>query len=143
MKRLSKPHPNQPNFSWDVDSPARTARLRMVELPTDDSRDPKQQAIFPREDFWVPVAVVNGNVHILPGVPRLCEIRPESYHLLNKPLNCYSPGALRGPKSDHPPALGRSWREGHMPHPHLHAAARERGGSVPDAARREGRAEGR
>jgi len=76
MKRLSKPHPNQPNFSWDVDSPVRTARLRMVELPLDESRDPEPQALFLKDDLWVPVAVVNGNVHILPGVPRLCESRP-------------------------------------------------------------------
>jgi hypothetical protein len=73
MKKLSRPHKSQPNFSWDVDSPAKTARLRMVELPTDESRDLDKQALFPRDDLWVPVAVVNGNVHILPGVPRLCE----------------------------------------------------------------------
>lgn len=71
MKKLSKPHPNQPNFSWDVDSPARKAKLRMIELPTDDSRDLKQQVLFPCDDLWVPVACINGNVHILPGVPRL------------------------------------------------------------------------
>ncbi|KAI1638688.1 molybdopterin binding domain-containing protein [Biscogniauxia mediterranea] len=73
MKKLSRPHRAQPDFSWDVESPARTARLRMVELPADESRDPAGQALFPRDDFWVPVAVVNGNVHILPGVPKLFE----------------------------------------------------------------------
>jgi molybdopterin-biosynthesis enzyme MoeA-like protein len=73
MKRLSKPHPNQPNFSWDVDSPALKAKLRMVELPLDDSRDINQQVIFPNQDLWVPVACVNDNIHILPGVPRLFE----------------------------------------------------------------------
>lgn len=73
MKRFSKPHPSQPNFSWDVDSPEKTAKLRMVELPTDDSRDSQSQAIFPTDDLWVPVACINGNVHILPGVPRLFE----------------------------------------------------------------------
>lgn len=73
MKRLSKPHPAQPDFSWDVDSPAKKAKLRMIELPTDDSRDIALQAVFPREDLWVPVAIVNGNLHILPGVPRLFE----------------------------------------------------------------------
>ncbi|EKJ67402.1 hypothetical protein FPSE_12420 [Fusarium pseudograminearum CS3096] len=71
MKLLSKPHPNQPTFDWEVDSPARRAKLRMAELPTDESRDPKKQVIFPQEDLWVPVSVVNGNIHILPGVPRL------------------------------------------------------------------------
>ncbi|KAI1339518.1 molybdopterin binding domain-containing protein [Xylariaceae sp. FL0016] len=73
MKKLSKPHKSQPNFSWDVESAAKTARLRMVELPIDDSRDPSKQVLFTRDDLWVPVAVVNGNIHILPGVPRLFE----------------------------------------------------------------------
>lgn len=73
MKNLSKPNKSQPNFSWDVDSPARTARLRMVELPIDESRDLSKQALFPLDDKWVPVSVVNGNVHILPGVPGLCK----------------------------------------------------------------------
>ena len=73
MKRLSKPHKSQPDFSWDKPSPALTAKLRMIELPTDESRDLKDQVLFPVEDLWVPVNVVNGNVHILPGVPRLFE----------------------------------------------------------------------
>lgn len=74
MKAISRPNKTQPNFSWDVDSPAKTARLRMVELPIDESRDLSKQVLFPRDDLWVPVAVVNGNIHILPGVPRLCKL---------------------------------------------------------------------
>ncbi|KAI1435719.1 molybdopterin binding domain-containing protein [Xylaria sp. CBS 124048] len=73
MKRLSKPHKSQPNFDWDVDSPAKTARLRMVELPIDESRDLDKQVLFPQEEMWVPVSVVNENVHILPGVPKIFE----------------------------------------------------------------------
>lgn len=73
MKKLSRPRPGEGPFNWDVESPAKTAKLRMVELPTDDSVSLEKQFLFPREDLWVPVAVVNGNVHILPGVPRLCE----------------------------------------------------------------------
>ncbi|KAI0132864.1 molybdopterin binding domain-containing protein [Xylariales sp. AK1849] len=73
MKKLSKPNKKEPNFSWDVDSPQKTARLRMVELPLDESRDSSKQVLFPRDDLWVPVSVVNGNIHILPGVPRLFE----------------------------------------------------------------------
>jgi molybdopterin-biosynthesis enzyme MoeA-like protein len=73
MKKLSRPHPSQPNFNWDEDSPAKKAKLRMIELPTDESRDIKKQVLFPVEELWVPVACVNGNVHILPGVPRLFE----------------------------------------------------------------------
>lgn len=73
MKKLSKPHPSQPRFDWETDSPALKAKLRMVELPTDEKRPMDEQFVFPHEDLWVPVAVVNGNVHILPGVPRLCK----------------------------------------------------------------------
>jgi hypothetical protein len=73
MKKLSTAHPSQPNFSWDEDTPARRAKFRMIELPTDESRDMKMQVLFPQEQLWVPVSVVNGNVHILPGVPYLFE----------------------------------------------------------------------
>ncbi|KAK6082619.1 molybdenum cofactor synthesis domain-containing protein [Seiridium cupressi] len=73
MVQLSKPRKSEPNFSWDVDSPAKAARLRMVQLPIDESRDLAKQAVFPRDNLWVPVSVVNGNIHILPGVPRLFE----------------------------------------------------------------------
>lgn len=73
MKKLSRPHPMQPNFDWDTPSPALTAKLRMVELPFDEKIPAEKQALFVAEDMWVPIAVVNGNVHILPGVPRLFE----------------------------------------------------------------------
>jgi len=73
MKRLSKPHPSQQNFSWDVDSPARKAKLRMIELPYDTKLPDEDQVIFVAEDLWVPINVVNGNIHILPGIPRLFE----------------------------------------------------------------------
>ncbi|OJJ50860.1 hypothetical protein ASPZODRAFT_126813 [Penicilliopsis zonata CBS 506.65] len=73
MKVLSKPHPMQPNFDWETPSPGLTAKLRMVELPFDSSLPAEDQALFVAEDMWVPIAVVNGNVHILPGVPRLFE----------------------------------------------------------------------
>lgn len=97
MKKLSKPHPSQPNFNWDVESPAKTARLRMVELPTDEARDLKSQAIFPLEDVWVPVACINGNVHVLPGIPRLFErlldgLKP---HLLPRLTDPDGKGTLR------------------------------------------------
>jgi len=73
MKKLSKPHKSQPNFSWDTPSAALTAKLRMAELPFDETKDEKDQVIFVKDDLWVPISVVNGNVHILPGVPRLFE----------------------------------------------------------------------
>lgn len=73
MKRLSKPHKSQPDFDWNVPSAALTAKKRMVELPIDDSIPDEDQVVFVSESLWVPVSVVNGNVHILPGVPRLFE----------------------------------------------------------------------
>lgn len=72
MKELSKPKEGQPPFDWDKKSDALSAKLRMIELPKDKSRKDEEQYIFPCENLWVPVAVVNGNVHILPGVPTLC-----------------------------------------------------------------------
>ncbi|TKA82469.1 hypothetical protein B0A55_02174 [Friedmanniomyces simplex] len=73
MRRLSKPRPGQEGFSWEVDSPARRAKMRMVELPYDTKLPDEDQVIFTAEDLWVPVNVVNGNIHILPGIPRLFE----------------------------------------------------------------------
>ena len=71
MKALSKPHASQPNFSWDKPSQALEAKKRMIRLPIDESRDEAGQVIFVDENLWVPISVVNGNIHILPGVPRL------------------------------------------------------------------------
>ncbi|KAM3440669.1 hypothetical protein NHJ13734_003198 [Beauveria thailandica] len=71
MKLLAKPHPSQPKFNWDEDSPDLRAKMRMVYLPTDESRPLTDQFLFTSEELWVPVSVVNGNVHILPGIPRL------------------------------------------------------------------------
>lgn len=73
MKALSKPHPFQPAFDWDTPSPALTAKLRMVEIPHDETVPLVHQAVFVADDMWVPIAIVNGNIHILPGVPRLFE----------------------------------------------------------------------
>ncbi|KAL9128502.1 MAG: hypothetical protein Q9217_002828 [Psora testacea] len=71
MKKLSKPHRSQPNFSFDVPSPALEAKKRMIRLPIDTSRSEEGQVLFVNEELWVPISVVNGNIHILPGVPRL------------------------------------------------------------------------
>lgn len=73
MKKLSRPHPSQPNFDWETPSAALTAKKRMIELPYDKSLPDEDQVIFTSPDLWVPVSVVNGNIHILPGVPRLFE----------------------------------------------------------------------
>ncbi|KAL5113412.1 hypothetical protein ACEQ8H_008709 [Pleosporales sp. CAS-2024a] len=73
MKRLSKPHKSQPDFSWDAPSAALRAKKRMVELPLDEKVADEEQVVFVNETLWVPVSVVNGNIYILPGVPRLFE----------------------------------------------------------------------
>jgi molybdopterin-biosynthesis enzyme MoeA-like protein len=73
MKKLSKPHKSQADFDWNVPSAALTAKKRMVELPLDENTPDEDQVIFVNETLWVPVSVVNGNIHILPGVPRLFE----------------------------------------------------------------------
>jgi molybdopterin-biosynthesis enzyme MoeA-like protein len=71
MKRLSRPHPSQLNFTFDKPSAQLTAKKRMIELPLDETRDEKSQVLFVDDNLWVPINVVNGNIHILPGVPRL------------------------------------------------------------------------
>lgn len=53
MKRLSKPHKLTPDFDWNVDSPARAAKYRMLYLPTDESRDLKEQFLFVSSELWV------------------------------------------------------------------------------------------
>ena len=73
MRALSRPNKQQPNFSWDEDTPQRTARYRMIELPYDKNLPDEDQVIFVADDLWVPISVVNGNVHIFPGIPRLFE----------------------------------------------------------------------
>ncbi|KAL9096954.1 MAG: hypothetical protein Q9165_000918 [Trypethelium subeluteriae] len=73
MKRLSRPHPSQPNFNWDEPSPALEAKKRMIILPHDEKLQDEDQVVFVDEGLWVPINVVNGNIHILPGVPRLFE----------------------------------------------------------------------
>jgi len=43
----------------------------MIELPLDTSRPLTDQVVFTDDELWVPLCIVNGNIHILPGVPRL------------------------------------------------------------------------
>ena len=45
----------------------------MAQLPYDPKIPEEEQVLFVRDDLWVPISVVNGNIHILPGVPRLFE----------------------------------------------------------------------
>ena len=71
MKTLSKSRPSQPKFSYDIPSPALEAKKRMIRLPIDTSRSEEGQVLFVDDSLWVPISVVNGNIHVLPGVPRL------------------------------------------------------------------------
>ena len=45
----------------------------MIRLPIDESRPEQDQVLFVKDELWVPISVVNENIHILPGVPRLFE----------------------------------------------------------------------
>ena len=47
--------------------------MRMAQLPWDNAKSEDEQVVFVNPELWVPISVVNGNVHILPGVPRLFE----------------------------------------------------------------------
>jgi len=79
MRRLSRP---ETGFDWAADTPQRTAKLRMARFPLsrssgadvaeDDTESTRDSVIFVEDNLWVPVVVVNGNIHVLPGVPQLC-----------------------------------------------------------------------
>lgn len=90
MQKFSRPHKSQPNFDWNTPSPALTAKLRMAQLPTHPNIPDEEQVLYVKEDLWVPISVVNGNIHILPGVPRLFEallegMKPRILPLLKDP----------------------------------------------------------
>ncbi|TGZ83405.1 Molybdopterin binding protein [Ascodesmis nigricans] len=55
------------DFDWETPSATLKARLRMSELPTGEGCN----VLYVDDSVWVPVAVVGGNVHVLPGVPKI------------------------------------------------------------------------
>lgn len=67
MREISAARPNAPSYDWDTPSAMLTARMRMAQLPS----GPGTKVYFPCPSLWVPVAVVGGNVHVLPGIPRI------------------------------------------------------------------------
>ncbi|KAK6363803.1 hypothetical protein TWF730_001213 [Orbilia blumenaviensis] len=67
MRRLWKSKRNEASFDWDTPSPRLSAKLRMATLPTGTGC----RAYFPSDELWVPIAIVNENIHILPGIPLL------------------------------------------------------------------------
>src|SRR5436190_18086387 len=60
MERLS-----ERKFDNTATDEATIARKRMALFPS------KAEVLFPAKDLWVPVVIVNRNIFILPGVPRL------------------------------------------------------------------------
>jgi molybdopterin-biosynthesis enzyme MoeA-like protein len=85
MIRLHRPSRHHPKFDWTAPSDALTARKRMVELPLDQTRPLADQAVFTADDLWVPLNIVNGNVHVLPGVPRLFTRMLDGYREFLRP----------------------------------------------------------
>ncbi|KAF3929629.1 hypothetical protein ABW20_dc0102621 [Dactylellina cionopaga] len=67
MKDLWVSKRNEPFFDWDTPSPRLSAKLRMATLPT----GPGCRMFFPSDDLWVPISIVNENIHIFPGIPLL------------------------------------------------------------------------
>ena len=67
MRRLARKREGAPPFDWDTPRAALTARMRMAMLPSGENTS----VVFVNDDLWVPICVVNRNVHILPGVPRI------------------------------------------------------------------------
>lgn len=61
MKRLALYTPK--------DDSAKKAQLRMATIPSGDN----VECIYISDDLWVPVVSINGQVHILPGVPQIFE----------------------------------------------------------------------
>ncbi|KAI9928683.1 hypothetical protein ASPWEDRAFT_127527 [Aspergillus wentii DTO 134E9] len=59
----------RPDTPVDEESPKFKALLREINIPVDSRRPLEEQAIFNLEDSYSPVPVVNGNIHMLPGVP--------------------------------------------------------------------------
>lgn len=62
----------------------------MAQLPTASNIPDEEQVLYVKEDLWVPISVVNRNIHILPGVPRLFEtllegLKPRILPLLKDP----------------------------------------------------------
>ena len=67
MREVSKTRPDMKDFDWDTPSPALSARMRMATLPSGEG----VRNLYVEESMWVPVCVVNYNVHVLPGIPRI------------------------------------------------------------------------
>jgi molybdenum cofactor synthesis domain-containing protein len=58
------------DVDWTQDTPQNKARIKMVTLPIDTSRSVVGEQVFFADGTYTPLCIVNGNVHILPGVHR-------------------------------------------------------------------------
>ncbi|KAI5806790.1 MoaB/Mog domain-containing protein [Peziza echinospora] len=83
MKHISKTRPRkalEEEQDWETPSKQLTARLRMATFPEGEGVSVE----FVDESLWVPIVIVNRNVHILPGIPTL----------FTQLLNAYKPRLL-------------------------------------------------
>jgi len=89
MRKYSKPKPDAPPFDWDKETPQRTARMRMAQLPT----GPNCDVLYVSDSLWVPIAVVNYNVHVC----RPCSQKLSfTLHVRNQNINLnYKIGSAR------------------------------------------------
>ncbi|KAF3913046.1 hypothetical protein ABW21_db0206317 [Orbilia brochopaga] len=81
MQQLWVSKRNEPTFDWTTPSPRLSAKLRMATLPT----GPKCHIHYPSTDLWVPISIVNDNVHILPGIPLLFQQMLDGYEAALQP----------------------------------------------------------
>ncbi|ORY86268.1 MoaB/Mog domain-containing protein, partial [Protomyces lactucae-debilis] len=65
LERMKKLSTRAINWDQPSDHPEVIARKRMALFPT------PSEVVFPSEKLWVPIVIAGGNVHILPGIPRL------------------------------------------------------------------------
>lgn len=70
-----RPRLGEPPLDWSTPSSTLRANTRMVILPFSPSIPAEEQYLFNVESLWAPVTVVNGNVHLLPGVPSLFQLQ--------------------------------------------------------------------
>ncbi|KAF8464169.1 MoaB/Mog domain-containing protein [Kalaharituber pfeilii] len=88
-KRLKDSEPSEQD--WDTMTPQLQARLRMATLPT----GPGVEYLFVDDTMWVPVVVVNSNVYILPGIPRLFQALLENLVPVLQSRGHISPESMR------------------------------------------------
>ncbi|CAG8619773.1 12503_t:CDS:2 [Ambispora gerdemannii] len=65
MDRMIGSMKNHPLLKKKLSAEVTTANKRMTLFPT------PSLVVYPNETIWVPIVIVNNNVHILPGIPSL------------------------------------------------------------------------